>query len=61
MGARGRTRRLGDRISIRFRQDAEAEIRILAAMWRVAVPEVVRILTSEALASREADLQEKSS
>lgn len=59
MGARGRIRRLGDRISIRFRQDAEAEIRILAAMWRISIPEVVRILTSEALASRQAELKEQ--
>lgn len=55
MGARGKTRQLGDRISIRFRQDAETQIRVLAAMWSTSVPEVVRILTSEALTARHSD------
>jgi hypothetical protein len=56
MGARGRVKLYGNQIPIRFRRDAETEIRILAAMWSVTIPEVVRILTSEALASREASI-----
>ena len=56
MGARGQMSQYGDRVSVRFRKHAETEIRILAAMWRVPVPEVVRILTSEALVSRAKDL-----
>ena len=57
MGARGQLSQFGDRVSVRFRKQAETEIRILAAMWKVPVAEVVRILTSEALVSRERELR----
>lgn len=49
MGARGQVKQFGDRVSVRFRKQAETEIRILSAMWGIPVAEVVRILTSEAL------------
>ena len=54
MGARGRVKRLGERIPVRFYADTEAEIRVLAAMWSTSVPSVVRLLTDEALAFRQA-------
>lgn len=55
MGARGRVKRLGERVRIRFYGDAEAELRILAAMWSTSVPHVVRILVDEALRQRKLD------
>lgn len=54
MGARGKVKRLGDRIPVRFYADTEAEIRILAAMWSTSVPDVVRTLADEALRQRQA-------
>lgn len=44
---------LGDQIRVRFYSDTEAEIRVLAAMWSTSVPNVVRILTDEALRARQ--------
>ena len=55
MGARGKVKTLGDRIPVRFYADTEAEIRVLAAMWSTSVPNVVRILTGEALRTRNPD------
>jgi hypothetical protein len=56
MGARGQTSQFGDRVGVRFRKQSETEIRILAALWKVSMAEVVRILTSEALVSRRKEL-----
>lgn len=52
MGARGKLPQYGPQLKVRFRKDAETQIRILAALWRVTVQEVIRILTAEALGSR---------
>lgn len=56
VGARGRTKQFGNPIKTRLRKQADTEVRILAAMWSVPLAEVVRILTSEALATREKEL-----
>ncbi|MCE0764824.1 hypothetical protein LWC35_18205 [Pseudonocardia kujensis] len=55
MGARGKVSKLGDPVRVRFWQDSETEMRVLAAMWSVTFQEVVRILTAEALLARQTD------
>lgn len=52
MGARGKLPQYGPKVKVRFRKDAETQIRILAALWNVTIQEVIRILTAEALVSR---------
>ncbi len=49
MGRRGKIKEYGDRVPVRFRPGQTVELQVLAAMWSVSVPEVVRIFVTEGL------------